>query len=73
MNLQIGSGHSHRKPLEQADAGVGGKNALEAPKSAWGDEVGPHACDRQAAEGRFSGLRKRVFEANGPSRLCVHE
>ena len=73
MNLQVGSGHSRRKPLEQADADVRRKNALEAPKSAWGDEVGPHACDRQVAEGRFSGLRIRVFEANGPNRPYSHE
>ena len=57
-----------QKTLGAGRAGVSWKNALEAPKSAWGDEVGPHACDRQAAEGRFSGLRNRVFGANAPNR-----
>src|SRR5437867_1307704 len=73
MNVQIGSGRSRRKPLEQADADDRSTYALEAPKSARGDEVGPHACDRRAAEGPFSGMRNRVFEANGPNRLHVHE
>jgi VWFA-related protein len=29
-------------------------------------ELGPRACRRQAAEGRFAGLRRWVFAANGP-------
>jgi len=30
-------------------------------------------CRRQAAERRFAGLRKQVFEANGANRPQVHE
>ena len=52
------------KSLGAGRACVRRKNAPEAPKSAWGDVVGPHAATDKPPEACLSGLRSRDFGAN---------
>jgi hypothetical protein len=73
MNVQLDEVRSCRKPLEQA---------VPIARKMWRrPTTGRASLNGRAArseddepEPRFSGLRKSVFETNGPSRAChVHE
>ena len=57
---------SWRKPSKQAAHASGGQARRRRQRSAWGDEVGPHACRRQAAEGAVVRPAERVDETNAP-------
>ena len=73
MNRRGDEGRSRRKPLEQAVTVA--RKTLRRPTTARaGLNGGAGRSEDDKPEQRFSGLRKRVFEANGPSRrLHVHE
>src|SRR5262249_11913263 len=59
---------SQRKPSEQAAHAIDGKSVSEAPKSPWGDEVGPHGPLPQVAGGMLFRPAERFSERNGRVR-----
>src|SRR5206468_5868913 len=58
-----GSGCFAKKTLGAGRARDSRKSGPEAPKSPWGDEVGPHGNHRQAAAGSLFRPAERVFRA----------
>jgi hypothetical protein len=58
---------SLRKPSELAARATDGNAHRRRQKSAWGDEVGPHAAADTPPQVRFAGQRSGFLERGGPA------
>jgi hypothetical protein len=66
-------GVSRREPSGAGRAGARRKSGPQAPKSPWGDEVGPHGPHRQIAGGRLFRPAEGVRGAKWPNPPSVSE